>query len=398
MLLGLAACQVAPPTREQRVQIRETVGGFQKAVNAQSYVQLSAYLAPEVQVGGLPPEMSVEGLKKGLCWTDHPIGETQLLSATRKPEGTEARVALYSRGRVLVLRMGFDASGKIRSIDSEPLWPTPRPEMPATFSSDFVAVGKLMFVKGSVNGRSGYFLFDTGASGLLLNAKYFKPLPGGGKPDGIAGSVNGIRKRLGRARVDSLQWGGLRMGDVTGEVHDFSQLEKPAITPLLGAISHAEVKDCAVSIDWRTRKIQIFATNADGSKKVRGAGPAPDISFPFTMFSYLPMIKVGIGGKEYSLLLDTGAESNVLPDQLALNGHFKPLGLVRISDGSAVSGATGLAGTVDEVTLGGAIFRNMPFIIYRTPYLSNKGFLGAPLLQQGRVEINFPARQISLWR
>lgn len=398
LLLGLAACQVAPPTREQRVQIRETVGGFQRAVNARSYPQLSALLAPEVQVAGLPPEMSVEGLKRGLVWLDQPIGETQLLSTTRNPDGVDARVALYSRGRVMVLRMGFDDRGKIRLIESDPLWATPRPEMPATFTSDFVAVGNLMFVKGSVNGRSGYFLFDTGASGLLLNAKYFKAQPGDGVPTGIAGSVSGIRRRLGRAEVQSLQWGGLKMGGVTGELREFSLLEKPAIAPLLGAISYEEVKDCAVSIDWRTRKIQIFATNADGSKKVRAGGPAPDVSFSFPMFSHVPMIKVGIGEKEYSLLLDTGAETNMLPDKLALDGHFKPQGLVKISDGTAASGSTGLAGVVKEVSLGDAVFRNVPFTIYRTPYLSNKGFLGAPLLQQGRWEINFRSRQISIWR
>lgn len=398
MLLGLAACQVAPPTQAQRVQIRETVGGFQRAVNARSYSQLSPLLAPEVQVAGLPPEMSVEGLKRGLFWMDQPIGETQLLSATRKPDGVDARVALYSRGRVMVLRMGFDDRGRIRLIDSEPLWPAPRPEMPATFTSDFVAVGNLMFVKGSVNGRSGYFLFDTGASKLLLNARYFKPLASDGEPAGIAGSVSGIRKRLGQARVETLQWGGLKMEGVAGEVREFSQLEKPAIIPLLGAISYEEVKDCVVGIDWRTRKIQIYATNADGSKKVRAAGPAPDFSFSFPMFSHVPMIKADIGGKEYSLLLDTGAETNILPDQLALGGYFKPQGLVKISDGSAASGATGLAGVVKEVSLGGAVFRDMPFTIYRTPYLSNKGFLGAPLLQQGRWEINFRSRQISMWR
>lgn len=396
LLVLLSACQSVPLSRTEKDQVKRAVTAFQQSINTRSLAGLTPYLAPNIQTGGLPPEMSLAGLQSGMYWTRYKVGEFQILSARKRPEGIEARVALYSRGVVMPLRMSFDSAGRIQSIDSAPLWEPPRASVPPVFTSDFTVSGNLMFVQGTVNGRTGYFLFDTGASGLLLNRKYFSAAPEIGAA-GISGSVNGLKKRLGYAEVESLRWGGLRVGGITGELHDFTQLEKPTISPLLGAISYNELKDCAVNIDWRARKIQVFATSEDGAKKIPASGPRPTAVLPFTYFSHLPVVKAHVGDREYALLFDSGAESNVLPDDAGLGGHFRPQGLITITDGSRSGGATGLAGVVDQMVLGNIAFRNVPVAIYQTPYLSGKGFLGSPLLQQGRVEINFRAREILLW-
>lgn len=394
MLLG--GCQSNPVSRAEKENIRRAVAGYQQSINNRSFAEVSPYLAPDVQIGHFSPEMSMAGLKAGMHWTPYKVGEVQLLSLRKTPEGVEARVAFYSRGKVMTLRMGFDQQGKIRTIENDPLWKEPRATLPAVFTSDFVISGGLMFVQGTVNGTAGYLLFDTGASTLLLNSRYFAPSAENGTA-GIASSIHGIRKRLGSAKVESLRWGGLQVGDITGELHDFSQIEKTVISPLLGAISYNEVKDSAVAIDGPRRKIQVFATKPDGSKKANISEPPPWVRLPFSYHTYLPMVKAQIGGQTYSLLFDSGAEASVLPNKAGLGPHFRPAGLIRLSDGSSRANATGLAGVVNELRLGDMVFKDVPVAIFSVPNLPNKGFLSPSVLREHRFEVNFRARQFAIW-
>jgi len=318
-----------------------------------------------------------------------------ILSAQREAGGSEAKVAFFTGEQVLRLKISFDEEGKIRGIVDDSPFQKPEIKLPDVFTSDFTVVGHLMFVRGSVDGKEGYFLLDTGASSLLLNRKYFTPTAESGT-QGVSGSIHGVRKRLGSVEVSELRWGGLLAQKVRGEVHDLSLVEKPGNTPLLGAISHEELKNSSLVIDWPNRKIQVFATRPNGTRKANPAGPPPQVKVPFSYHSYLPMVKARIGNQTYSLLFDSGAEACVLPNKAGLGSQFRPIGLIQLSDGSARK-ATGLAGEVAEMQIGGVTFTQVPVAIYSIPNLGNKGFLGTPILQKGRVEINFRAREMAFW-
>lgn len=391
----LAGCQSQSLTQAERSNIRAAVWGYKKSINKRSFAELSPYLAKDVQVGNLLPGMTQEGFKAGMHWTPKPINEVYILSVRKEADGSEARVAFFSGDMVMRLKIGFDAEGKIRRVDDDPQWKKPEPKLPDVFTSDITVVGHLMFVRGSVNGKEGYLLLDTGASSLLLNRKYFTPTEESGT-QGISGSIHGVRKRLGSAEVSELRWGGFLAQKVRGEVHDLSMVEKPENTPLLGAISYEEVKNSSLVIDWPKRKIQVFATRLDGSRKANPAGPPPQAKVPFSYHSYLPMVKARIGDQAYSLLFDSGAEACVLPNKAGLGALFRPAGLIQLSDGSARK-ATGLAGEVAEMQIGGVTFTHVPVAIYAIPNLGNKGFLGTPILRNGRVEINFRAREMAFW-
>lgn len=396
VVILLGGCQSNPVSRAEKENIRRAMTGYQQSINKRSYAEVSPYLAPNVQIGHFSPEMSVAGLKAGMHWTPYKVSEVQLLSARKIPDGVEARVAFYSRGMVMTLKMGFDEQGKIRTIENDPRWKEPKASLPAVFTTDFVVRGGLIFVQGTVNGTAGYLLFDTGASTLLLNRKYFRPTSENGMA-GIAGSIHGIRKRLGSAEVSSLRWGGLQVRGISGELHDFSQIEKTGVSPLLGAISYNEVKDSAVAIDWPRQKIQVFATNADGSKKANISEPPPRVRLPFSYYTYLPMVKGRVGGQTYSLLFDSGAEACVLPNKAGLGSHFRPAGLIRLSDGSSRTNATGLAGVINELHLGDVVFKDVPVAIFSVPNLPNKGFLSPSILRNHRFEVNFRAREFAIW-
>lgn len=394
----LAGCQSLQIPSTEKANIRRTLHAYQQAVNARSYVMLEPLLAPDISVGGANPELSRGGLEGGSAWAPFRVEDTQILSLRKTAEGPEAKLALYSRKMVMTLRMTFDAAGRIRSINSEPLWKVPEPTVPNVLTSPFVVSNGLMFVKATVNGRTGYMLLDTGSSSLLLNPKYFDS---GSRPAmGVSATVNGLKKSGAPVKVTSLQWDGLRTGDIDGELHDFSNMEKPAVTPLLGAISHAELKNCALAVDWKHKNVQVFATKPNGAKKAAIAEPPPTVRLPFAYYLHLPLLTARIGESYYPMLFDSGAQWNLLPNTTGIESHFHAVGRISgFSDGGQAVANTSPIGVIDETFLGGTSFRDLPYAIFQIPYFPGKGFLGAPLFQSAtRVEINFRSRQILIWQ
>ena len=397
ILAGVNACQTYPVGRDKRDEIHAVLLAYKQAVNARSHDALRPLLAKSISIDGLPDELSRAAILSGVQWAPAKVEELQTTSISGSPDGFEAKVSLIMPTAAMPLKIGFDQSCKIRSINGESGDKSSETKVSAPFVSAFTAVDGLPFVKATLDGRIGYFLFDTGSSCLLLSKKYFKP--SAVSSSSISATVNGISQPDGSLPVRSLEWGGLRVTNFIGELHDFSRMERPEITPLLGAISHKEIRNSSVAFDWKRRTIQLFPTQSNGSRKPLAGERPPAATIPFAYFLHMPLVKARIGAKSYDLLFDSGAQLNILPDTAGMDGHFRQTGFLSgFSSGGAPKSTHSPLGTVDRLTLGEAEYQAFPFAIYRIPYLQGNGMLGTPLLQQGRVEINFRARQISIWR
>jgi hypothetical protein len=294
-------------------------------------------------------------------------------------------------------RIGFDRECRIRSISAEFQEKPKETTASAPFADRFSVSGGLPFVRASVDGRPGWFLLDTGSSGLLLNQKYFRK-PDGPSVPGISSGVNGLAPARGSRPVRLLTWGRLSASNISGKLHDFSLMEQPSVTPLLGAISHSELRNSSIVFDWNARSVQVFPTRSDGSRKPAAGERPPAVTLPFTYYMHMPVMKARIGERVLDVLFDSGAQLNLLPDTSGIEAHFRQTGFLGgFSSGGTPSDARSPLGTVDRITLGLVEFRDLPFAIYQIPYLQGKAMLGTPLLQQGRVELNFRARRISIW-
>lgn len=396
MGLALASCQTHQATRQEKQAIHGSLQQFQTSVNQRSFADMRAALAPDFRIGGLPTDLSMDGFRAGLENGRMRIEDVQILSLRRQPDGFASRVALYGRKGAAEIAIGFNTSGKIRSIDGEAPGRGKAPRVPDSMTSSFVESGGLMFVKASADGKTGYFLLDTGSSDLLLNPRYFTGL----QSDDIfsfSAGAHGVKKPPGVRRIQDFRWGGFRAAGIDAALKDLSNLERPANTPLLGAIGQAQLQQSSIVFDWKTRHIQLFATNKNGTRKA-GAPPARRVVIPFAYFLHLPSFPLRVGNREYTMLFDSGASQNLLPDLNGVEGQFHQVGSVmKLSDGGQYREIAAPFGYIDEATLGSITLRRLPVGIHSVPYLDGKGFLGSPLLQQGKMEINFPAKQISFW-
>lgn len=395
LLLFQSGCQSVSMAPSRKREIHALVVRYQEALNQRSTDKLFSLMSDNISVDGMTDELSRAGLKAGMHWPASAITSFQVLSTSKKDGLTSVKVAFYFSKSVLLMRFGLDDAMRIRTIDPVPLWKIPQAKAAKPFSAPFTETNGLMFVKASVNGQTGFFLVDTGSSGLLLNRKYFQADKKHGLP-GFTSTVQGIKPVWGSATVRSFQWGELRVGEIRGQLHDFSVMETPAITPLLGAIGYEQLQTSAIRFDWRNKRISIRSSSDRAEPSVSGGQPTAVIGF--THFLHAPALLAKIGNSTRRMIFDSGAQINLLPDLDRIETHFRKAEVVtRISDGGPIGKETALLGLVDEMKLGGLTYKNLPFAVFEVPYLAGHGILGSPIIQRGLVKINFPKRTISIW-
>jgi hypothetical protein len=393
LLVAAALAGCAGPGASVRREIRATLEGYRQALNGKAFDRLEPLLADEVRVDGMTDELSRAGLRAGMHWPPARIENVQILKISGPPDSPDARVALYSSRGYFVMRFGFDSAGKIRLIEEAPIWKPRGTVLKGDFRSPFVGSNGLMFVEAQVNDRSGYLLLDTGSSDLLLNPKYFSADTRAGMP-GVASTVHGLKSAPQRAFVHRLKWGNLVASDIRGQLHGLSQMESPGISPLLGALGFEQFRNCALAFDWKSRTVEV----SGGKRPGEGKNPPPRARVGFNYFLHAPVLAAVIGGRAHPMLLDTGSQTNVLPESGPLGAHFRPSAApTKISDGGRTGESAYPLGVVDETVIGGLAFRDMPFAIFPVPYLAGNGILGSPVLQAGRVEIDYPGRTVSFW-
>ena len=395
LLLFQSGCQSVSMAPSRKREIHALVARYQEALNQKSADQLFSLLSDKISVDGMTDELSRAGLKAGMHWPPSAITNFQVLSTSKKDGLTSVKAAFYFSRSVLLMRFGIDDAMRIRTIDPVPLWKIPQAKAAKPFSVPFTETNGLMFVKAGVNGQTGFFLIDTGSSGLLLNKKYFQAEKMHGLP-GFTSTVQGIKPVWGSATVRSFQWGELSAGEIRGQLHDFSVMETPAITPLLGAIGYEQLKTCSIRFDWRNKRISVRP--ATGRAQPEGSGGQPTAVIGFTHFLHAPALLAKFGNSTRRMIFDSGAQINLLPDLDGIETHFRKAEVVtRISDGGPIGKETALLGLVDEMKLGGLTYKNLPFAVFEVPYLAGHGILGSPIIQRSLVEIDYPKKTISIW-
>ncbi|MFZ4775169.1 MAG: aspartyl protease family protein [Terrimicrobiaceae bacterium] len=397
LALVQSGCQSLPVPSAEKSTIRGVLRAYREALNNRSVEGLFAIMSDRIQIDGMTDELSRAGLKAGMHWPPSRITDIQIYSMTRQPGGTRAKVAFSLSGAALFMQIGFDEQQRIRTIDPLVVWENPGARISKAFSSPFKESNGLMFVRAKVNGQNGFFLLDTGSSGLLLNTRYFssdfpKELPG------LVTTVHGIKPHLGRAGVRDFQWGEIQANGIRGQLHDFSNMENSSISPLLGAIGYEQLKNCAVFFDWKNRSVEV---RPSGKGPARSAGKTlrpPQAVVGFTYFLHAPAFAVKIGGKSIPMLFDSGAQINLIPSLNGVEKNFHELeSQTRISDGGQIGKESAQLGVIDETLIGGIRYQSLPFAVYGVPYLSGQGIIGNPILEKGAVELDFVKKTISIW-
>ena len=259
--------------------------------------------------------------------------------------------------------------------------------------------GKLILLLAEVDGKHGYFILDTGVSTLVLNSKYFSGKPSGNIYYGIYGEESPESKNV------SVNLGQMKWKNISALITYLGHFENRRQIAILGLLGCDLFRNCELTIDYREKVIMIQHLGRRRNHQVqRLATPSDSLSFQCKGRS--PFILAKMGMTDLKLILDTGAEYNLLRLK-----HMK-LCQQKLTDQREIA-ATGISkemkklssGTLHDLSVGRStcapmktIFTSLKPINKYCPGPKIDGALGFEFLNQFRTAINFRKKKIYFWQ
>ncbi len=176
----------------------------------------------------------------------------------------------------------------------------------------FNLTGTLITVRARVDTLEGNFFFDTGASGLVLNDRYFGPSVRIATPG--AGSVTGAVQVKGQKTIDTLRLDNLMVKKIKGDLVDLGHIEIAKKIDLVGLLGASVFKDFEILVDYSASFIMLIRIDNNGTpiEPIPTWEYMPAGVFPLEIAGHIGIIKLEFGKKKKWSGLDSGAEQNML--------------------------------------------------------------------------------------
>lgn len=263
-------------------------------------------------------------------------------------------------------------------------------------------VGRLFLIEVKIDNIIGNLIFDTGATGLVLNKTYFRDyvINEGGCSNGITGELGNVFwTTVGRLEIGDLYYKNLK-ADVT----DLSHIENRRGIKVLGLFGFSMIKDFEIIIDASNNELQLHRIKKDGNRiSVKSNKMRFEIIQKMEASQNMMFLKGKIGGKSLVFCLDTGAEINAISNDSPKN----VLNTIMINRRSTLRGAGAattevLYGIMNDFTIGEQSINNMETIITNLDALSEAygvhidGMLGFNFFEKGKICINLKKKQFGI--
>jgi predicted aspartyl protease len=259
----------------------------------------------------------------------------------------------------------------------------------------FYKAGNLMLIEATVDGQTGYFIFDTGAPYLVLNRTYFRKYPSIANYTALG--ISNVEVDIMRTRVRALNIRALKYQNIEADVADLSHLENNRKVKILGLLGTNLFTDFVVGIDFKAQNVTLYSPEAFQKISAK-VGTA---TLPISLRNNLILMNGVVNGQKVQLVFDTGAEINVLGNDLA-EAVYEPF---IIQKRSTLSGSVGeeievFSGVLMRMLLNNHIYLNMKTIMTNLSGIGKvygfrvDGILGYEFLIKGPVYIDFKNRQI----
>jgi len=261
--------------------------------------------------------------------------------------------------------------------------------------------GRLFLIEAKIDDQVGNLIFDTGASGLVLNKTYFRKYVGEEKAAG--GGITGTSEKIIRTTVGRIEISDLFYEKVPADLMDLGHIENRRGVKILGLFGLNMINQFEVIFDANSSELKLTRIDKQGN---RFGSPSTDYKYDFTQNletnHKIMLIRGKIGDKIMSFCLDTGAESNVISS----NVSRKVMNTIQISKRSEMGGAGAastevLYGIMKEFEFGSHQFGKMQTIVTSLDSMSEyygcsiDGMLGYDFWQKGIFCFNFRKGEIS---
>lgn len=264
----------------------------------------------------------------------------------------------------------------------------------------------LLLVEATVDSVTGNFILDTGAPYLVLNKTYFRK--GKSKDGTIAGGVSGgLNTRVTQTVVDRLAIQELFFKSMQADMVSLGHIEDSKGVKILGLLGTSLFNDLEMEIDVNKNVLYLYRLNKAGDR-IRQSTPSTatkfDLQIPIEVENNVIFVAARVGDSKLRYCLDTGAEVNVLGNDVPKKvlQHFQ-LGSRNSLTGTSNQRVEVFGGELDALTIGSHTFMNSQTLLaglagLEEVYNTNlDGILGFNFLAEGRVIINFRKKQLTMY-
>jgi len=185
------------------------------------------------------------------------------------------------------------------------LYSTSNIDIPSSNSTaSFKLHGGLILVEGSIDGKPGNYILDTGASDLVIN----RPAQHShAHAVGLGGTIDAEEIRISKFKV-----GAFEVNEVSAFQTNLSTFEKSDSISIAGLIGHSLINEKALHINYQEQAFRL----EDSPKKKDMLADGWQV-FSLAEFGHILAVKMKIDGETYWMGLDTGAEVNIVSDQFS---------------------------------------------------------------------------------
>jgi predicted aspartyl protease len=259
----------------------------------------------------------------------------------------------------------------------------------------FTLVGQLIAVQARVDTMEGTFLFDTGAERLILNKNHFSEDLGGA--DQLVAGTTGRVQSVTRRSIDSLFISQLFVLDVQAHIADLTHLEERKHTRILGILGYYVYRDFEVFIDFPNRRIMLSRVDRQGARiDTISTWEVPADSVSFIQRGHVIIVPFSINGVSLQMMLDSGAELNLLDRRVRRKvlDNFTILKRVNLV-GMGAKEVEVLAGTMSDVSCGGQHAKSMNTMLTSLDEINGSfgvsvhGVVGYEFIKDRRMMINY---------
>jgi Aspartyl protease len=272
----------------------------------------------------------------------------------------------------------------------------------------FSRAGNLIVVKAKVDTMEGNFILDTGSPHLVLNLTYFRDYPStwsqSEEKKGITGSVENVLQTT----VASFSFGDLKQYRVNADLVNLGHIENRKGIRILGLIGMELLDRYEMIIDYEKNLIYLHLLSKKKSSSYQHE-MLNDTAAYYTSSLELNdgrvIVKTEIAGKKMRLIIDSGAETNILDSRLPDNVFDE----VTISSRILLTGignkkVEALRGNLSRLTIGGQRVENLPVLITNLKKTCFSyggcvdGVLGFDFLSLKKIGFNFVKRKMYIWK
>ncbi|MGG9962791.1 aspartyl protease family protein [Ferruginibacter sp. SUN106] len=277
-----------------------------------------------------------------------------------------------------------------------------------TCTIPFSRAGNLILLRAKADTTEGNFILDTGAPGLVLNITYFRDYTSttdiNEEQSGITGSASGVKK----TQVGELTFGCIKTGLEQADLLSLGHLENTKGVKILGLIGLSLFKQFEMIIDYENNLLYLHRY----AKKIAAIYKNPMLEdtskysvVPIEIWNNKMVVRTVMAGKKLRLIIDSGAESNVLDSRLP-NKIFENVEVLRRVQllGTGDKKVDALYGNLNNLTIGDQNTGSLPVLITnleKTCLADNScidGILGFDFLSLHKIGFNFVNNKMYIWK